>query len=84
MKTQVLNSEGIFCWVCVFKSANTKKHCIIYTNNVEKYVEQHKNDNLKLVYTRGFADIIDGLGHKLFLEALSATSRERFIKLWIK
>jgi hypothetical protein len=73
------NNDITSCWVCVLQDTNTNAFHINYTRNIQQYTQQYENSTLKLIYYRGFHEIIDGLGHKLFLETLSPNSIKRFV-----
>ena len=77
MSIQDSNNDTVSCWVCVLQDTN--QFHIIYTRNIQYCTQQYKSNTLKLVYYRGFREIIDGLGHKLFLETLSHNSIKRFV-----
>ena len=75
------NNDGIICCVCILKDKNTEAFRVVYTLNIQRYMQQPDNSTLKLVYFRGFSDLLDGIGHKLFLEQLSAMSIKRFVMI---
>ena len=75
------NNDGITCCVCILKDKNTEAFRVIYTLNIQRYMQKQDNSTLKLVYFRGFRDLLDGIGHKLFLEQLSVKSIKRFVMI---
>lgn len=78
----IINEETVSCWVCVLENESSGLFRIVYTLNLERYLRKIEGEALKMIYNRKFDNLIDGIGHKLFLEELSAVSVRRFVQIY--
>lgn len=73
-----MHESATYYWIYILKEENTALFNINYAVNYPDGIEQTK---AKLVYYRCYDNIIDALGHKLFLEQISKASLKRIIKM---
>lgn len=68
----------LFC-VCVFKSSDTGDYKIPVVTDIQNAVSNEKALDT-LLYIRHYSSMQEAIGHKLFLESLSAPSLENQIR----
>ena len=73
-------TESTICWVYVLQTCSKSRLSIGYTTDIMKQLEKTNYKIQRLIYARSFDEISLAIGHKLFLENISAISLRRFIK----
>ncbi|MFT3738936.1 MAG: hypothetical protein QM786_09265 [Breznakibacter sp.] len=72
-------SPGKPCWIYVLQDGKKQEYQIGYTIHLSELAEHAGNNGKKLVYAREFNNFADAIGHKLFLEEISAASLKRIV-----
>jgi len=75
------NENKATCKVCILQSKDTGAFRVVYTLNLPQLLRQPDTVGSRIMYCRRFDDLLDGLGHKLFLEQLSPLSIKRFLAI---
>lgn len=77
----VEKSEGSAHCIYILQKGMKKQYQIGYSPNLSEILnEVKKGEENRLLYTRIFNELIDALGHKLFLEHISTASLKRIIQ----
>ncbi len=75
-----IRSENTVYWVYVLKTTLKGQLSIGYTTDIVKHIEKTNYESKRIIYARSFDEMSLAVGHKLFLENISAISLRRFIK----
>ena len=67
-------------WVTVFCNTSTDTYSVHYSINIHNLLSKLAAATI-LVYVKCYNDMCDALGHKLFLDTISADTLKRIIKL---
>lgn len=69
------SSDRASCWVYILQ-AEDRRHIVKYTVDIRRGLD-YTPPGSRIVFCRGFSDIIDGIAFKVFLQSLSPSSLER-------
>lgn len=67
-------------WVTVFCNTSTDTYSVHYSIDIHKLLSRLAAATI-LVYVKCYNDMCDALGHKLFLDTISADTLKRIIRL---